>query len=197
MAYLAVAYPELAQADFDWIQSYRAKYDRRYYSVVKPHFTLVFGGTGDAVHLLSEASFVEEIESQLGGVAPIPFELAVATINRDLSGEHYHEFLVPELGYSKIVRLHDKLYCGKLRSRLRLDIDFIPHIGIGNDDDPQSCKARVDELNRASPSIRGLINSVDVIEYSNAKVRTIGCSSCHWSSTLTRQVSSSRARRGR
>src|SRR5688572_14176608 len=172
MAYLAVAYPELARSDFDWIQSYRAKHDRRYYSVVKPHFTLVFGGTGATVHSLSEASFVQEIEARLSGVVSIPFELAVATLNRDLSGEYYHEFLVPELGYSKIVRLHDKLYSGELKSRLRLDIDYIPHIGIGNDDDPQRCKARIDELNRTTMSIRGLINSAAVIEYSNAQVRT-------------------------
>lgn len=173
MAYLAIAYPELTQTDFDWIQSYRAEHDRRYYSVVKPHFTLVFGGTGAAIHALSETSFVEEIESQLSGVAPIPFELAVATLNRDLSGEYYHEFLVPELGYAKIVRLHDKLYSGKLKSRLRLDIDYIPHIGIGNDDDPRRCKARVDDLNRTTISIRGLVSSIDVIEYASAEVRTI------------------------
>src|ERR1051326_1336471 len=173
MAYLAIAYPELTPADFDWIQSYRARHDRRYYNVVQPHFTLVFGGTGAAVQSLSETSFIEEIEMQLGGVGPIPFELAVATVNRDLSGEYYHEFLVPELGYAKTVRLHDKLCSGKLKSRLRLDIDYIPHIGIGNDDDPRNCKARIDDLNQTSLSIRGLINTVDVIEYSNGEVRTI------------------------
>jgi 2'-5' RNA ligase len=173
MAYLAIAYPQLAPVDFEWIQSYRARYDRRYYSVVNPHFTLVFGGTGAAVQSLSETSFAEEIEMQLADAAAIPFELAVATINRDLSGEYYHEFLVPELGYAKIVRLHDKLYSGKLKSRLRLDIDYIPHIGIGNDNDPQNCKARIDELNLTAISVRGVINTVDVIEYSNGEVRTI------------------------
>jgi hypothetical protein len=173
MAYLAIAYPELAPEDFDWIQSYRARHDRRYYNVVKPHFTLVFGGTEAAIQSLSETSFIQEIETQLGGAAPIPFELAVATVNRDLSGEYYHEFLVPELGYANIVRLHDKLYSGKLKSRLRLDIDYIPHIGIGNDDDPQTCKTRIDELNLTAISVRGIINTVDVIEYSNGEVRTI------------------------
>lgn len=42
MAYLVVAYPKLSEADFEWVQAYREKNDPRYFSIVKPHFTIVF-----------------------------------------------------------------------------------------------------------------------------------------------------------
>ncbi len=42
MAFLVLAYPKIEQSDFDLIQDYRKENDGLFYSVVKPHFTIVF-----------------------------------------------------------------------------------------------------------------------------------------------------------
>jgi hypothetical protein len=160
MAYIVVAYPKIQQNDFDWIQNYRKENDPRYFSVIEPHFTMVF-----SIENIDRNSFVYEVKQKVSDTRPFDFEINVATINQDSSGEYYHEFLVPDAGYSSIVKLHDKLYSGLFAPSLRYDIDFIPHIGIGNDDEAQTSKKRIDDLNAKGVSISGRINSVTIIEY--------------------------------
>ncbi|HKU18102.1 MAG TPA: 2'-5' RNA ligase family protein [Candidatus Saccharimonadales bacterium] len=168
MAYLVIAYPELQQADFDWIQNYRKANDPRYFSVVEPHITLVF-----AISDIDKDSFVSEVKQKLVGTEAFDLEIKVATINQNDDGSYYHEFLVPDTGYSNIVKLHDKLYSGLFAPHLRFDIDFIPHIGIGNSDKAQTSKKRVDDLNKQELAIKGRIGSIDVIEYADGKVSTV------------------------
>ena len=127
MSLLAISYPELEESDFNWIQLYRKENDDLYYKVVDPHFTLIFPTTN-----IDEDQFIEEIKNKSKNVHQIEFEIRCATINKDAFSDYYYEFLVPDKGYSDIVKLHDKLYSGILSKCLRLDIDFIPHIGIGD-----------------------------------------------------------------
>lgn len=168
MAYLVISYPKLEQSDFDFIQNYREQNDPRYFSVVKPHITLVF-----AINDIDRDSFVSEVKDKIAGVKPFDFVINVATINQNDDGKYYHEFLVPDTGYSNIVKLHDKLYSGLFASHLRFDIDFIPHIGIGNSDEANISKKRVDKLNAKGVSISGRVESVDVIEFVDGTVTTI------------------------
>jgi len=161
--YLVVAYPSISSSDFQWIESYRSENDKRYFKVVKPHFTLVFPISSHDIH---QTDVTDEVMKQLaesrGGSkekTAIEFEIRVATISQDHSKEYFHEFLVPDRGYSDIVKLHDKLYSDKFRKYLRFDIDYIPHIGIGNSpkDDVLISKKRVDQLNSDGIYITGSI----------------------------------------
>ena len=82
-------------------------------------------------------------------------------------------FLVPDEGHSKIVKLHDRLYTAVLADRLRLDISFIPHIGIANSPNARSCKELVDQLNSQHFEIRGRIDRLDIIWSEGDLVETI------------------------
>lgn len=168
MAYLVVAYPKLSKSDFKWVQKYRKKNDLMYFSVINPHFTIVF-----AIPDIEEKYFIKEVKKQINNIKKIRFEIKVATINQDDSGDYYHEFLVPDKGYSDIVKLHDRLYSGEFKKYLRLDIDFIPHIGIGNNNESSVSKGRIDKINKKGIDMTGDIDSIDIIEYKNEKVRTI------------------------
>lgn len=168
MAYLVVAYPKLEQSDFDFIQNYRKQNDPRYFSVIEPHITLIF-----PINDIEKDSFVGEVKGKIAGIKPFDVAFNVATINQNDDGEYYHEFLVPDTGYSNIVKLHDKLYSGLFAPHLRFDIDFIPHIGIGNSDEAQISKQRIDELNAKGISIPSRVDSVDVIEYKDGAVTTV------------------------
>lgn len=156
--YYIVAYPNLSAQDRAWIDSYRRRHDPLYRDVIEPHFTLVFGGVS-----LSEPEIASEAQRLLEGVKPIEFELALATINKDSFAPVFHEFLVPEKGYKAISMLHDKLYSGAFRKFLRLDIDYIPHVGVGNDQEAETVKARVDALNQRGISVTGTIDAIDLI----------------------------------
>ena len=115
MAYLVLAYPELTSNDFDLIQNYRRDNDELFFKVVEPHFTIVF-----PVFDISQDEFTKEIKDKSSNLAKFDIVIRCATINKDAFNDYYHTFLVPDEGYSKIVKLHDKLYSDKLKNNLRL-----------------------------------------------------------------------------
>jgi hypothetical protein len=168
MSLLVLSYPEISDVDFNWIQNYRKEHDPLFYHVVSPHFTIVF-----PTFNISEEDFITEIEYQSKNLKSIQFEIKCVVINKDSFLDVYHGLLVPDKGFSDIVKLHDKLYSGKLFPNLRLDVDFIPHIGISNSQDPIECKKRVDELNKSELSINGKIKTLDVVKYENESVTTL------------------------
>ncbi len=166
MAYLVLAYPKIEQSDFDLIQEYRKKNDGLFYSVVEPHFTIIF-----PVFDQMESEFLTEIEGLSKNYSAFDFVLRCATINKDAFSDYYHTFLVPDEGYSKIIKIHDGLYSGKLKENHSLDLDFVPHIGIGNSLNKFECKKMVDEWNKNDFAIKGTVYSLTVVEFENGKVR--------------------------
>jgi 2'-5' RNA ligase len=162
MSLLVLAYPHLASGDFQLIQQCRQQNDVLHFGVVDPHFTFVF-----PVNTVSEEQLLKEMKAKAKGFGPIDFVLRCAVINKDAFRDYYHVFLVPEEGYSRIVRLHDKLYSDFLQPELRLDIDFIPHIGIANSKDAVSCKRLADKWNEVDFAIAGTISELTLVKYEN------------------------------
>ena len=168
MYLLVLAYPTLSALDYKRIQTFRAQYDG-HYSIVEPHFTLVF-----AVSDWEEAAFSTEIENQLRGFQAFDFSIRCAVLNQDESGEFFNILLVPDEGYSKFTKIHDRLYSGKLLPHRRLDIDFIPHITIGNDGDPERCLKLIENWNCEEFEIHGRVTEIDIVRYDNKTVQTFG-----------------------
>lgn len=162
MAYLVLAYPKLTIENFDRIQNYRKHNDELYFEVVNPHFTIVF-----PVFDISKEEFIEEIKVTSANFEKFDFVIRCSTINKDAFSKYFHAFLVPDEGYSKIIKLHDKLYSGKLKENLRLDLDFVPHIGLGNSINNSDCKKMVDEWNEKDFSISGRITHLTIVNYEN------------------------------
>ncbi|NBB74510.1 MAG: hypothetical protein GVY35_12635 [Bacteroidetes bacterium] len=69
-----------------------------------------------------------------------------------------------------IRREHDGLYTGPLADALRLDLPFLPHVGIANAPIPEACKAIVDDLNAAEFEIQGRVASLEVIGFDGETV---------------------------
>ncbi len=162
-----IAYPELAMADHELIQQSRKEYNSLY-NVIAPHFTIVF-----SVPDMPTEDFVAEIKKQANGIMIIPFCLRCAVINKDSFSNNYDAFLVPDEGFSKIVKLHDRLYSDKLSVYHRIDISYMPHTSIANNADVTIIKKIVDEWNEKEFVIKGRISSLDIINYENRVVTTI------------------------
>jgi 2'-5' RNA ligase len=167
MSLLVLAFPIINTKDLDWIQSWRKKNDELF-GIVEPHFTIVF-----AVDDEPEEEFIKEIEFQTKGVGKIEFKIKRAIVHKDEFRELYQEFLVPAKGYEEIVELHDKLYRGRLLPHWRRDIEYIPHITIGNLKDKSKCEQAVDELNSKEFFIPGRIEDLTIVRYSNNVVQKI------------------------
>lgn len=167
MALLVVAYPQLSTADFAWIQAIRERHDPLY-SVIAPHFTLVF-----PVSEVAQDAFIAHIAARARQVSSIPFTIRCATIVKDAFSPLTHLFLVPDDGNSPLIKLHDALYTRVLADALRLDVPFIPHITIGAHADACACKAVVGDINRQNIRIQGQIDALDIIAYENTAVTPI------------------------
>ena len=68
MALVVVNYPTLTEKDFQWIQSVRKKYDKLFYDVVNPHFTLVF-----PIENISFESLAKHIQKVAENFEPFEF----------------------------------------------------------------------------------------------------------------------------
>ncbi len=168
MAYLVLAYPVLSDEDYTLIQGYRKDHDQEYYSVVQPHFTFIF-----PILKMNEKEFMDEVKQMSVGAEKIDFTIRCATTNNDALSDDYNLFLLPDEGHSRIVRLHDKLYSGILSSKLKLDIDFIPHISIGISKDKSECKKWADEWNAKEFSIIGQISKLSIVSFVDNKVNLL------------------------
>lgn len=167
MALLVVAYPQFSAADYAWIQAIRQQHDA-HYSLIAPHFTLVF-----PLNSVDQAACVAHVASSLTQTGSISFSIRCAVIVKDAFSPLTHLFLVPDEGYSALVKLHDALYADLLADYVRLDVAFIPHMTIGGHVDPWVCKASADQINRQNICIQGSINAVDLILHENDTVTTI------------------------
>jgi len=168
MALLVLAYPQIEIKDYKWIQRVRSRDDERYYGIAEPHFTLVFPVFGSDRDL-----FIGHIEKAVKNFNEFYFVLRCAQIVKDSFSDYTDVFLIPEEGYRIFVKLHDLLYTGPLEKELRLDIPFIPHIGIANSKDPYKCKSLADGINGKGLEIVGAVYKLDIVIYENNQIETI------------------------
>jgi 2'-5' RNA ligase len=149
-----VATPAFEKADLDWLVRRREALAK---SLGPPHFTVVFPGS-----TLEPAAFAAEIKSRAAGVKRIRFHLRCALVVPDTQVVAFHVFLVPDEGFAAIVRLHDRLYAGKLAACLAPEISYLPHITVASTHDVAEARAIAAKLNAGEMSIAGRIDALDV-----------------------------------
>lgn len=132
------------------------------------HFTLVF--PTDNIEKSVLIGHVARIAAQISS-----FEVVIrcATLGDPSFMDHAHAFSIPDEGFSGVVRLHDALYTGPLRSELRLDLPFVPHIGVAGIPQIDECKTIADRLNREKFEIRARVEMIDIIGYDGKKTWAI------------------------
>ncbi|MDR8394439.1 2'-5' RNA ligase family protein [Aliifodinibius sp. S!AR15-10] len=168
MALAVVNYPTLSESDFQWIQDIRKEHDNLFYGVVEPHFTLVF--PTENIGLGSFTSHVKNVASKFNS---FQFISRCVTVGDPDFWDHAHVFMIPDEGFSEVVKLHDAFYTGILESELRLDLPFVPHIGVASDPSPEKCKNIVDQVNQQDFEVKGIVEKLDIIEFDGESTKTI------------------------
>ncbi len=113
-----VHYPEV---NMEIIESFRKKHDPTY-KLIRAHLTIVF----PVDQLVSRKSFSDHVRAVLKHWRSFDIEFNGFT----KSWDHWL-FLTLKKGNEKVIRLHDELYSGVFAPYLRTDIQYIPHIGLG------------------------------------------------------------------
>jgi hypothetical protein len=124
----------------------------------RPHFTRVFPLQG-----VEPAALQSHIAQAVAAWPTVRFVLCSSLLIKDVSSPHTHVFLVPDEGFSALVQLHDRLYTGRLRPHLRLEIPFVPHLTIGYAADIALCKWVVDQINAQEVEILGMLHRLTLI----------------------------------
>ena len=160
MSLVALCYPKVPERHQRFMDQLREKHDLAFKDVVRPHFTLVFPLRG-----VSDLVYREHIQTIAARREPFPFVCRYAMVHSDPANDNWYVFLVPDEGFSRIARLHDELYTGVLAPHLRLDLPYLPHIGVATFKDRTACRRLADELNRNGPEVSGVIDAISVGEY--------------------------------
>ena len=163
-----LAYPTLAPAAREFIDRIRNEHDLPYRDVVKPHFTMVF-----SCDQVEEKNYQLHVRDVSKNAAPIAFHCRYAMLGADDEAPLAYVFLVPDDGFSGLSLLHDRLYTGLLASKLRLDLEFIPHITIATLEDRAFAKSLCDRLNDDGLSIAGSVDSLTVAALEANRVQDI------------------------
>lgn len=149
---LCLAYPRLAEADAQLIDGFRREHDRKYVDVVGAHWTMIFPGSTDRI---AQADLSNHIQGVAQCSNTLDFTCRYALVHNDHESDDYYIFLVPDEGFSRISLLHDRLYSGLMHPRLRLDIPYVPHIGIATSKDREALHELATKWNRGSHVIAG------------------------------------------
>lgn len=168
-----LCYPKLISEDRRFIDEYRREHDIPFRDVVAPHFTMAFG-CGE----VPESVYREHVRAVAQSQGVIRFTCRYAMLTNDDSNDNYYVFLVPDEGYSEVSKLHDQLYRGILAPHLRLNIPYVPHIGIATLSDAPRIKALCDELNSIGVSISGEIDTISVCSYDGSKITDLETFQC-------------------
>lgn len=163
-----LCYPTLSDNDHAFIRSFRRKHDLPFREVVEHHFTIVFG-----ISDIPTEQYIEHIRAKLLGQRRIDFVCRYAALGDDSESDDFYVFLTPDEGLSGICGLHDKLYSGELKKYHRVEIPYIPHIGMATLPDAQKIQSLCDELNNNSLAIAGTLEAATICEYDGTKVMDI------------------------
>lgn len=164
---LVLSYPQISRGDSSWLSAMPARHSYLQNSILPPHFTFVF-----PLSDVGQDELIKHVKKQLKGQGPIQFVMRSSLLVKDDSSANWYVVLVPDEGFSRIVKLHDRLYTGILRDRLRLDLPFIPHITIGYSEDVTACKQLVDQLNSEGFEVRGTIDALEIVSKQGVTAET-------------------------
>ena len=122
---------------------------------------------------LEAGDFTTHIESSIRGFEPFDFTCRYASLNNDDGCDDWYVFLIPDEGNSNVHLLHDRIYTGAYAKYHRLDLGYIPHIGIGTDSDVMKLKNQCGKLNQKGLAISGRVSEIVIAEYDGATVHDL------------------------
>mgnify|MGYP003700673579 FL=1 len=158
MSLVVLGRPRLKPADAAWITALRDRHGTELAAPeLGPHVTLVF--PTDATDATTATGHL----AMVAGETPpldLAFRCALSVLDPE-SGDSF-VYLVPDEGFSSLVRLHDRLYSGPFAEALRLDLPYIPHITLARIAEAKLARALADDLNGQEPEIHARLETVEL-----------------------------------
>jgi hypothetical protein len=155
-----LAVPELSKRDQDWIDARR--FGRADYPV--PHFTVAFG-----IIIDDQSAFLAHVDRIAARFAPVAFQCNRVVLGTDHRDETGYTFLVPDVGESGVLALHDAVYSGFGQ----LDAPFVPHITLGRYPTAAEANDACEILNSEPVSVSGVLSALSVVAQGEDEVSDV------------------------
>lgn len=152
-----IAQPDFSAADADCIAQTRAAHDRLYYPRLPPRFMLVYPFES------SLALLRDEVRARASEATQIDLTLASAAVHKDHFNSHFHVSLMPDLGLGELLRLYYALHAVTLRQQLLIEANYVPHLTIGNTEDPQAGLELARRWNSRAETIRATVRELHIL----------------------------------
>jgi len=167
MRLLVLSYPKISKKNYEFIQKIRQEFDP-HFEFVEPHFTLIF-----SIYDTNTDIFIKEISNLTNTVSTINFQIKSAIINYNPQNETYYALLVPDQGFSNIIKLHESLYSNFFEKYLDLKWQFIPHITIASSQNQNIIKNICQEFNKKNMIISGKVNNLSITTVENKYMKSV------------------------
>lgn len=151
------AQPEFCTEDADCIAQIRATHDRLYYPRLPPRFVLVYPVE------TSLAFLRDEVRSRVGEAMKIDLALVCAAVHKDHFNAHYHVSLMPDQGLGELLRLYYALHAAALREQLLVEANYVPHLTIGNSEDPDAALQLAQRWNSQVRTLRATVRELHIV----------------------------------
>lgn len=168
MSLAVIAIPDLLPDDAELLHEMQSRNGVRSFGLIHPFLTVV-----EPTDELDASPLIEHVRSIAGSLGSFTFALRCALPFFDRENGRTQVVLVPERGFSDLVRVRSMLYRGALREALRLDVPFIPHLSVGEFDDPERAWRMADRLNEDRPAVLGSLRELAVVELDGESVQTL------------------------
>lgn len=168
MSLVILAYPELDDGVLQRIQQFRKQYDQQQFSIVDPHFTLVFPSNVKLTDKL-----LLEINSVVDDFGAFKFSLFKAEVIQDVITNQYMVFLTTEKGNDSFQQLHTQLYVHSLQPYLRSDIPYVPHITIGRTESESGSIGIAEKWNQHACETSGIVRSIVLADFTGDRLMKI------------------------
>lgn len=158
MALSVLARPRLTAADAAWVRVLRDRHASGLEAPeIGPHVTLVF--PTESTDATTATGHLAVVAGETAAFS-LAFRCALPVLDPQSGGTYI--YLVPDEGFSTLVRLHDRLYSGPFADALNLDIPYIPHITLGRIAEAKLARALADDLNSQEPEILARLETVEL-----------------------------------
>lgn len=150
-----IARPIFKANAVNFVQNVRAEFPELKHNTIEIHVTLMF----KMLEGLTVEQWNEHMANVLQGQKPIAMAFRCAIPMPDLTRDktqRTHVLLVPDEGFSDVLKLHNALYTGKLAAKLLTDVPYIPQITIGYHEEADYCHQVVEFINSKGTIIGNL-----------------------------------------
>ena len=150
------------------IYAFRRAYEPARAAIVPAHVTLVFGARA-----ISQAELTAHVAEVARRTAPFRVSFSAAEIHEDSISGGYKLFLLTDDGAHTLSTLHQALYVGGLRSELRTDICYRPHMTIATADSAEGIQMALANVPSLGLPLSGTVKNLRVCATRQHGIETI------------------------